>query len=121
MLGTVGYAVGAGALGLGLYGAGLRLRPLPGWGKPRFLRLSLNLYALQLFVWSLVHRGDAAALDRDRRSGDARARSWLRRLRHPEVAELDEVQALASAYWLIVALAGAGLVLVAALRDLVAG
>ena len=42
MLGAFGYVVGAGALGLGLYGAGLRLRPLPGWGKPRFLRLSLN-------------------------------------------------------------------------------
>ena len=118
MPGAFGYAVGGMALVFGLCGAGLRLRPGPGWGKPRFLPLSLSLYALQLFIWSTVHRGDAAALARDRRAGDDRARAMLRRLRHPEVAELDEVQALASAYWLIVALLGAGLLLVEALRDL---
>jgi len=110
MLGIIGYALGMAALLAGLAGAGLRLMP-PVWGRPRFLPLALTLYALQLFVWSLVHRGDSAAMARDRAGQDARARRLLGRLGHPGIADLDEVQALASAYWLFVA--ALGLVLIA--------
>ena len=109
MLGTIGYALGIAALLAGLAGAGLR--PLPSfWGPPRFLPLALALYALQLFVWSLVHRGDNAAMARDRDGQDARARRLLGRLGHSGIADLDEVQALAAAYWLFVAALGALLI-----------
>lgn len=121
MQGIFGFALGGLALTFGLAGAGLRVLPRPGWGRPRFPGLSLRLYALQLFVWSLAHRGDARALGEDRQSSDARARAVLRRLHHPGVAELDDVQALASAYWLIVAALGAGLLGIEAIRALWAG
>lgn len=121
MLGTFAVGLGAGALGLGLAGAGLRLWPRPGWGSPRLAGLGLRLYALQLAVWSLAHRGDRVAMARDRRANDARARGLLRRLRHPGVADLDEVQALACAYWLIVAGLGAALLLAGGIRALFAG
>ncbi|MCB1391381.1 MAG: hypothetical protein KDK12_19895 [Rhodobacteraceae bacterium] len=118
MLGAMGYILGIAAAVAGLSGAGLRLWPRPGWSRPRFLTLALALYALQLFVWSLVHRGDAASMARDRDTQDARARGLLRRLGHGSVDALDEVQALAAAYWLFVAGLGAVLIVIETARDL---